>query len=333
MLRVPFCLVSIHAPLARSNPEEKGRSLFVCVSIHAPLARSNNCLFIRLWHIFRFQYMLLLRGATRRASTSSGRRGFNTCSSCEEQRNELLFVSAFLEVSIHAPLARSNAKKITAEVLAAFQYMLLLRGATLRFGVSTVRLLFQYMLLLRGATPLQQFLVTHCSFQYMLLLRGATSTCPSVASSPKVSIHAPLARSNKTPNRGRSGVTVSIHAPLARSNRKSNSRLPVFASVSIHAPLARSNDIGNRNQNVRQRFNTCSSCEEQHNLELSGFSTLCFNTCSSCEEQLLGNFRTRLIKLFQYMLLLRGATTFAQNVGQSTVFQYMLLLRGATGVI
>ena len=101
-------------------------------------------------------------------------------------------------------------------------------------------------------------------------------------------------------------------------------------------------------------FNTCSSCEEQQ--ALSGFlqDAGCFNTCSSCEEQLGPNSKQLLIRrcfntcssceeqpshnnagnsqyLFQYMLLLRGATREISLYKQSGKwFQYMLLLRGAT---
>ena len=55
-----------------------------------------------------FQYMLLLRGATVVAvGVPSEPQSFNTCSSCEEQ---LHAPRALLlrNVSIHAPLARSN---------------------------------------------------------------------------------------------------------------------------------------------------------------------------------------------------------------------------------
>ncbi len=59
---------------------------------------------------FKFQYMLLLRGATGARGTCRCVRCFNTCSSCEEQP----------ERSVH----RANYHP--------FQYMLLLRGATWR---------------------------------------------------------------------------------------------------------------------------------------------------------------------------------------------------------
>ena len=77
--------VSIHAPLARSNFDARQKRLDELVSIHAPLARSN--LHPTLYdNLNKFQYMLLLRGATYYVRT-------------------LTFQGL---VSIHAPLARSN---------------------------------------------------------------------------------------------------------------------------------------------------------------------------------------------------------------------------------
>ena len=61
-----------------------------------------------LWHMDkRFQYMLLLRGATDAPKRQKALQGFNTCSSCEEQLILRDGTSAG-DVSIHAPLARSN---------------------------------------------------------------------------------------------------------------------------------------------------------------------------------------------------------------------------------
>ena len=123
-----------------------------------------------------FQYMLLLRGATIIVYASSSNSScFNTCSSCEEQLE-----SANVQISS-----------------TGFQYMLLLRGATpdglKRFARKVVsihaplarsnlpklayiaaRSLFQYMLLLRGATSDDERDYYFERFQYMLLLRGAT---------------------------------------------------------------------------------------------------------------------------------------------------------------
>ena len=100
---------------------------------------------------------------------------------------------------------------------------------------------------------------------------------------------------------------VSIHAPLARSNARACGEFGTFP-VSIHAPLARSNlRLGNA------RTKTGS-----------------FNTCSSCEEQHTSDFRSEDQSSFQYMLLLRGATSSVRRYVKERMFQYMLLLRGAT---
>ena len=77
-------------------------------------------------------------------------------------------------------------------------------------------------------------------------------------------------------------------------------------------------------------FNTCSSCEEQLIRVRRSTGNRRFNTCSSCEEQ-RGRFTTLERRcLFQYMLLLRGATRKRRKTMSITTFQYMLLLRGAT---
>ena len=82
------------------------------------------------------------------------------------------------------------------------------------------------------------------------------------------------------------------------------------------------------------------------------FFILCFNTCSSCEEQPVSaetqawkarvSIHAPLARsnepqltatpptVFQYMLLLRGATCNRRAKQSVKQFQYMLLLRGAT---
>ena len=81
---------------------------------------------------------------------------------------------------------------------------------------------------------------------------------------------------------------------------------------------------------LRVSFNTCSSCEEQHAVAGSDGGRGGFNTCSSCEEQLEELISNAKELLFQYMLLLRGATAACAVHSPSKKFQYMLLLRGAT---
>ena len=164
--------------------------------------------------------MLLLRGATRDALCGCAGRS----------------------VSIHAPLARSNQLPPAVIVSLEFQYMLLLRGATscqdncqdhrnvsihaplarsnqFTFFFDKHYCLFQYMLLLRGATFYREKSRLFFLFQYMLLLRGATILLISSDCGARVSIHAPLARSNTNAVKDHWVDVVSIHAPLARSNR------------------------------------------------------------------------------------------------------------------
>ena len=192
----------------------------------------------------RFQYMLLLRGATRCRvdNLQGGRVSFNTCSSCEEQLVVLLEVNRMCKVSIHAPLARSNCQIGNMEVSTfQFQYMLLLRGATgiqpellqiltvsihaplarsnfFSFSYSPISSAFQYMLLLRGATTCGKSCSGDDRFQYMLLLRGAT--CSSRAAGI---------------------VCVSFNTCSSCEEQQKSHCFP----------------------SVETSFNTCSSCEEQ----------------------------------------------------------------------
>ncbi len=168
----------------------------------------------------------------------------------------------------------------------------------------------------------------------------------------KVSIHAPLARSNAHVWRCVLTITgfntcssceeqpgdadnclllasvVSIHAPLARSNSKDRC-YPLHLKVSIHAPLARSN--GKREKKMK-------FTEVSIHAPLARSNVAKRSSSSSIP--------------FQYMLLLRGATNikkiafflFCFNTCSSceeqpfppakgaelNTFQYMLLLRGAT---
>ena len=146
------------------------------VSIHAPLARSNY-----------------------RCKVRKGRkvRGFNTCSSCEEQRRR--DGMSYLYIIFNTCSSCEEQLQVLGDGAAQgeFQYMLLLRGATQPENMFVTSRVFQYMLLLRGATglTLKRFAwrrsFNTCSsceeqlnplynsskdsgFQYMLLLRGAT---------------------------------------------------------------------------------------------------------------------------------------------------------------
>ena len=122
-----------------------------------------------------FQYMLLLRGATRTRRT----------------------VYKTPQVSIHAPLARSN-----------FLWTL----------TSLLQAVSIHAPLARSNPMSREEFLPVVTFQYMLLLRGATELPELEEPEDKVSIHAPLARSNFCFRDTESFRTVSIHAPLARSN-------------------------------------------------------------------------------------------------------------------
>ena len=212
------------------------------VSIHAPLARSNEEVSSSQIGAGLFQYMLLLRGATRLEVLISGQESFNTCSSCEEQLSPEFVRPDSEVVSIHAPLARSN-KPPRSGAKSTFCFNTCssceeqLRGMGRRGACA----LFQYMLLLRGATIFAENNAVCRLFQYMLLLRGATCGF-------------------------------------------------------------------RRKQRGSLCFNTCSSCEEQLALFVVVDLRSSFNTCSSCEEQHFSPYKLAADFLFQYMLLLRGAT-------------------------
>ena len=191
----------------------------------------------------------------------------------------------WLGVSIHAPLARSN--------------------QTWKLSIKHWK--FQYMLLLRGATCMSRY----CKSWYNVSIHAPLARSNRLTEQKNarffVSIHAPLARSNPRPRPEPRTPTVSIHAPLARSNWERAVYCEAKA-VSIHAPLARSNPESvkairkdttfqymlllrgatqQKHRNLQgNRFNTCSSCEEQHAFAAQRPDHRRFNTCSSCEEQL-----------------------------------------------
>ena len=77
-----------------------------------------------------------------------------------------------------------------------FQYMLLLRGATITSDMEDyMRAVSIHAPLARSNTE-AEFSEIEKMFQYMLLLRGATLFRLEVNLARQVSIHAPLARSN-----------------------------------------------------------------------------------------------------------------------------------------
>jgi len=123
-------------------------------------------------------------------------------------------------------------------------------------------------------------------FQSTLPSRGATRLTPCTLPDQAVSIHAPLARSDRGGHSGRlasrrfnprspreerrqrgqwrsESHAVSIHAPLARSDAACASHRRSLQGVSIHAPLARSDGAACPLSSSRNGFNPRSPREER----------------------------------------------------------------------
>ena len=167
---------------------------------------------------------------------------FNTCSSCEEQLHFLLRSVVIHRFNTCSSCEEQLSSPIRSSCNWGFNTCSSCEEQQVRVcHVQNRRFLFQYMLLLRGATVTRLPKPSSVLFQYMLLLRGATRRGRLCRRRyHQVSIHAPLARSNLLFSRAVPQKQVSIHAPLARSNLISFAISPTRI-VSIHAPLARSN--------------------------------------------------------------------------------------------
>ena len=77
-------------------------------------------------------------------------------------------------------------------------------------------------------------------------------------------------------------------------------------------------------------FNTCSSCEEQRGRSGFFYGGESFNTCSSCEEQHSGDYLCKMVHTVSiHAPLARSNLQYAKDF-YAYMFQYMLLLRGAT---
>ncbi len=146
------------------------------ISIHAPLAGSD-----RRW------------GLTPRVLLD-----FNPRSPCGERLIAVPRVSNLLGISIHAPLAGSDPATTTAPSMPRiFQSTLPLRGATVAGNVKGFVTKFQSTLPLRGATTTHYTPPRPLQFQSTLPLRGATWRIHHHAWFMGISIHAPLAGSDR----------------------------------------------------------------------------------------------------------------------------------------
>ena len=214
---------------------------------------------------------------------------FNPRSSCEERPGLLVLPTHPLQISIHAPHARSD-----------LGYKRTMRHAGISIHAPHAR---------------SDHDRIHSMKELCISIHAPHARSDALSSHllilPIISIHAPHARSDdiaKSTDNGTSdfnprssceerlcGISVSalsmyisIHAPHARSDIPYIIVFIHLSDISIHAPHARSDDI---------RAQGCTS---------AGY----FNPRSSCEERRSKMRSCRLILKFQSTLLMRGATSF-----------------------
>ena len=109
-LECSFCIISIHAPHARSDSTSRSEITAASAFQSTLLMRgATPCFYGLKSNRRRFQSTLLMRGATRMRRCQMARRCyFNPRSSCEE-RLEQAALQSDSHISIHAPHARSDA--------------------------------------------------------------------------------------------------------------------------------------------------------------------------------------------------------------------------------
>ena len=212
-------VVSIHAPLARSNAKEARSGAATAFQYMLLLRGATGAHNSDTSDLYKFQYMLLLRGATGTPDFFNRRvRGFNTCSSCEEQRPETL--------------TRMRARGFnTCSSCEEQQYSPIC--STDGGGFNTCSSCEEQRATRFLRSPRSSFNTCSSCEEQLFCVRGPDR-------SSQVSIHAPLARSNSCFLENKDLIKVSIHAPLARSNCFAPAN-EAAQTVSIHAPLARSN--------------------------------------------------------------------------------------------
>ena len=146
----------------------------------------------------QFQYMLLLRGATRLLKRRMNRRlCFNTCSSCEEQPVPALARLRIRRFNTCSSCEEQHGRRQNRNGGDGFNTC---SSCEEQHGRRQYR---------NGGDGFNT--CSSCEEQLFASSRSALTF--------SVSIHAPLARSNKKQNAENGKEKVSIHAPLARSNR------------------------------------------------------------------------------------------------------------------
>ena len=162
------------------------------------------------------------------------------------------------------------------------------------------------MLLLRGATRVYPRRYNRPQFQYMLLLRGATERLNHVKVGYKVSIHAPLARSNRT--KAAAEFNGMFQYMLLLRGATSSRGFPLLNYTS---------------------FNTCSSCEEQQHRPArpQAFCVSIHAPLARSNIEMEGLQHGSLVSI--HAPLARSNVPSMPPI-TAAPFQYMLLLRGAT---
>ena len=102
---------------------------------------------------------------------------------------------------------------------------------------------------------------------------------------------------------------ISIHAPHARSDDEQVGLISAEL-ISIHAPHARSDGMGEVYIVSQQYFNPRSSCEERPLVKAQTMESIDFNPRSSCEERPAWDEEWSWVQEFQSTLLMRGATPY-----------------------
>ena len=144
--------------------------------------------------------------------------------------------------------------------------------------------LFQSTLLMRGATHIATGDEGMAKFQSTLLMRGATEPPKPDDQAEKISIHAPLARSDLIDAINLRVKSISIHAPHARSDALLS---PSSASGRFQSTLLMrgATNFIRRAFSLRCYFNPRSSCEERRPAGPYHADLRHFNPRSSCEER------------------------------------------------
>ena len=187
------------------------------ISIHTPLAGSDAAFRMRLASSTVFQSTLPLRGATKRVWASNNLEIFQSTLPLRGATLDLTLASAGVDISIHTPLAGSDRPYTSS---------------------PKYSLLFQSTLPLRGATAEQLLRLQTNSFQSTLPLRGATRVHvrDAVLDLDVISIHTPLAGSDKKFLTAPYAYIISIHTPLAGSDLPAGARTVSATNFNPHSP-------------------------------------------------------------------------------------------------